>query len=49
VVAISGDLPVSASLGAVWEALRDSLEDIRRRAGTRPGDDEPGQAGAGQQ
>jgi ATP-dependent Clp protease ATP-binding subunit ClpA len=49
VVAISGDLAVSASLGTVWEALRDSLEDIRRRAGARPGDDEPGQAGAGQQ
>jgi ATP-dependent Clp protease ATP-binding subunit ClpA len=29
---ISGDLPVSASLGSVWQALRDSLEDIRRRA-----------------
>jgi ATP-dependent Clp protease ATP-binding subunit ClpC len=29
---IRGDLPVSASLGRVWQALRDSLEDIRRRA-----------------
>jgi ATP-dependent Clp protease ATP-binding subunit ClpA len=30
--AIRGDLPVSASLGAVWQALKDSLEDIDRRA-----------------
>jgi ATP-dependent Clp protease ATP-binding subunit ClpA len=29
---IRGDLPASASLGAVWQALRASLEDIRRRA-----------------
>jgi ATP-dependent Clp protease ATP-binding subunit ClpA len=29
---IRGDLPVSASLGNVWQALYDSLEDIRRRA-----------------
>jgi ATP-dependent Clp protease ATP-binding subunit ClpA len=29
---ITGDLPASASLGAVWQALRTSLEDIRRRA-----------------
>ena len=29
---IRGDLPVSASLGAVWQALKDSLEDIDRRA-----------------
>jgi ATP-dependent Clp protease ATP-binding subunit ClpA len=29
---IRGDLPVSVSLSGVWEALRDSLEDIRRRA-----------------
>ena len=29
---IRGDLPVSVSLSEVWQALRDSLEDIRRRA-----------------
>jgi ATP-dependent Clp protease ATP-binding subunit ClpA len=29
---IRGDLPASASLAAVWQALRVSLEDIRRRA-----------------
>ena len=29
---IRGDLPVSVSLGSVWQALRDSLEDIRSRA-----------------
>jgi ATP-dependent Clp protease ATP-binding subunit ClpA len=29
---IRGDQPVSASLGNVWQALHDSLEDIRRRA-----------------
>jgi hypothetical protein len=31
---IRGDLPVSASLGNVWQALRDSLEDIGQRAAT---------------
>lgn len=29
---IRGDRPDSASLGRVWQSLRDSLEDIRRRA-----------------
>jgi ATP-dependent Clp protease ATP-binding subunit ClpA len=29
---IRGDLPLSASLAGVWQALHDSLEDIRRRA-----------------
>jgi hypothetical protein len=29
---IPGDLAASASLGAVWQALRTSLEDVRRRA-----------------
>jgi ATP-dependent Clp protease ATP-binding subunit ClpA len=29
---IRGDLPASVSLAAVWQALRASLEDIRRRA-----------------
>jgi hypothetical protein len=29
---IRGDLPVASSLGKVWQALRDSLEDIRRSA-----------------
>jgi ATP-dependent Clp protease ATP-binding subunit ClpA len=37
---IPGDLPIAASLGGVWQALRDSLEDIRRRAM------DPGDAGA---
>ena len=27
---IRGDLPIASSLGKVWQALRDSLEDIRR-------------------
>jgi len=34
---IRGDLPVGASLSSVWQALWDSLEDIRRRA-TPPAD-----------
>jgi ATP-dependent Clp protease ATP-binding subunit ClpC len=29
---IRGDLPVASSLGKVWQALRDSLEEIRRNA-----------------
>jgi ATP-dependent Clp protease ATP-binding subunit ClpC len=29
---IRGDLPAASSLGKVWQALRDSLEDIRRSA-----------------
>jgi ATP-dependent Clp protease ATP-binding subunit ClpA len=40
---IRGDLAASASLGNVWQSLRDSLEDIYRIAG-QPGD-APGQAG----
>ena len=31
-VTIRGDLPVSASLANVWQALHDSLEVIQRRA-----------------
>ena len=31
--AIAGHLPAAASLTSVWESLRDSLEDVRRRAG----------------
>jgi ATP-dependent Clp protease ATP-binding subunit ClpC len=34
---IRGDLPVSASLGALWQALQASLEDIRRRAAAARG------------
>ena len=34
---IRGDLPVSASLGALWQALHASLEDIRRRAAAAKG------------
>jgi ATP-dependent Clp protease ATP-binding subunit ClpA len=34
---IRGDLPVSASLSAVWQALRASLEDIRSRAAATSG------------
>ncbi len=34
---IRGDLPGCESLGGVWQALRDSLDDIRRRAATPPG------------
>ena len=40
---IRGDHPASASLASLWQALHDSLEDIRRRAAA-PGhaqDDEP--------
>ncbi len=33
---IRGDLPVSASLTNVWQALHDSLEAIQRRAATPP-------------
>ena len=48
---IRGDLPVSASLGALWQALRASLEDIRRRApaasGTQRGEEEAAPAGEG--
>jgi ATP-dependent Clp protease ATP-binding subunit ClpA len=29
---LRGDVPAAVSLGNVWQALRDSLEDIRRRA-----------------
>jgi len=45
---ILGDLPVSVSLSEVWQALRDSLEDIRRRA-LAPGahGDSGGSAGSG--
>ena len=39
---IRGDLPASASLSNVWQALRDSLEDIRRR--TTSSADSPGPA-----
>ncbi len=38
---IRGDLPASASLSNVWQALRDSLDDIRRRASSPA--DSPGQ------
>ena len=34
---IPGDLPGSASLGKVWQALHDSLIDIQRRAAPPPG------------
>jgi ATP-dependent Clp protease ATP-binding subunit ClpA len=48
---IRGDLPVSASLGAVWQELRASLEDIRRRASAAKGTEPTGetaQAGEGE-
>src|SRR5260221_3283978 len=38
---IRGVLPASASLGNVWQALRDSLEDIRRRAASPAGSPGP--------
>jgi ATP-dependent Clp protease ATP-binding subunit ClpC len=44
---IRGDLPASASLTTVWQALQDSLASIRRRA-TTPGSSEPGQPEPGQ-
>ncbi len=47
---IRGDLPDSASLGAVWQALHDSLTSIQRRATTGPrasgSPDEPAEPGA---
>ena len=50
---IRGDLPVSASLSTVWQALHDSLAVIHRSA-TLPAEsrtasspDEPGQPGTG--
>jgi ATP-dependent Clp protease ATP-binding subunit ClpC len=39
--AIPGTLPAAAGLTAAWSALRDSLDDIRRRAGAA-GADDPG-------
>src|SRR5579875_1693933 len=42
---IRGDLAVSASVGGAWQALRDSLDDIRRRASVPVA---PPEAGAGQ-
>ncbi len=45
---IRGDLPVSASLSTVWQALHDSLRIIRRSAELppeSPADDAPGPAG----
>jgi ATP-dependent Clp protease ATP-binding subunit ClpA len=51
---IPGDLPASAGLGAVWQALRTSLEDIRRRAiaakgaqAPAAGSEKPGEEAAG--
>ena len=38
---IPGDLPAGAGLSAVWQALRTSLEDIRRRATAAKGAQEP--------
>jgi len=47
---IRGDLPASASLAHVWQALHDSLEDIQRRttSAAEPADspDHPGTAGS---
>jgi hypothetical protein len=42
---IRGDLPSGASLGSVWQALRESLAVIQRRASLPPEspDDQPGQ------
>ncbi len=46
---IRGDLPVAASLSAVWQALHDSLASIQRRASLPPDSpespDSPGQPG----
>ncbi len=41
---IRGDLPAGVSLGHVWQAVRDSLEDVRRRAVSESG--APGPAGS---
>ena len=38
---IRGDLPASASLVNVWQALHDSLEVIQRRAAQPPGSMDP--------
>ena len=45
---IRGDLPVSASLGTLWQALRASLEDIRRRAAAAKGTQAAGGDAAGE-
>jgi ATP-dependent Clp protease ATP-binding subunit ClpA len=42
---IRGDLPVASSLGKVWQALRDSLEDIRRNAAAATKTDSPERPG----
>ena len=43
---IRGDLPASASLGTVWQALHDSLRSIEMRAARPAGDPgSPGQPG----
>jgi hypothetical protein len=39
---LPSDRPVTASLGTVWQSLRDSLDDIRRRAAAQA--EEPGSA-----
>jgi ATP-dependent Clp protease ATP-binding subunit ClpA len=44
---IRGDLPASASLGAVWQALRASLEEIKRRATAAKGPQEAGRPAEG--
>jgi ATP-dependent Clp protease ATP-binding subunit ClpA len=44
--AIRGDLPVSASLGTVWQALYESLGVIQRRATLPPESPSPGGPGA---
>ena len=46
---IRGDHPASVSLGAVWQALHDSLEDIGRRAAAFRAEPEPGTSAAGGQ
>jgi len=43
---IRGDLPASASLAHVWQALHDSLEAIQRRAATPASPDQPGNEAA---
>jgi hypothetical protein len=44
---IRGDRPASASLAAVWLALRASLDEIRQRATDEPAAAPPGEAATG--
>ena len=44
---IAGDLPVSASFGDLWQALKESLEDVCRRAAADTGEEKEKPSGEG--